>query len=165
MSDWNARRTAGERSLARRSAGVAMTALVVLAAAACQGQHKSFPGALQGQDTDVSAAEVFHHHGVKTPPSMRNLRYSALSSDDTYPLVAFFSADCGDVPGFTARSSLRRVSYAHTDTSDVDVFAKRFGWARPAPGDSWYKSDSGQDQTVEALVHQAAGKCTVYLTA
>ncbi|MFF3518163.1 hypothetical protein [Streptomyces sp. NPDC002573] len=131
MSDWNARRqAAGGRSQARRSAGIAMTVLLVLATAARQEEHKSLPGALQGQDTDVSATEAFHHYGINTPPSMRNLRYSALSSDDTYPLVAVFCADCRDVPGFTSRNALRPVSYANTDTSDVDA-----RWSSPpAPG-------------------------------
>jgi hypothetical protein len=142
-----------------------MAAMLLLATAACQSQHKSFPGALQGQDTDVSATEAFDHYGIKTPPSVRSLRYSALSSDDTYPLVALFAVDCGDVPAFVSRSSLRRVSYARSDTSDVDVFAKRYGWVSPTSGDSWYERDFGRYQMIEALVHQAAGKCTVYLTA
>ena len=163
MSDWSPprRETTGRRSRAWRSAGTVMAALLVLATAACQGEHKSFPGALQGQDTDVSATEAFDHYGIKTPPSMRGLRYSALSSDDTYPLVAFFAVDCGDVPGFASRSSLRRVSYANSDTSDVDIFAKRYGWVRPTSDDSWYRRDFARYQTIEALVHQAAGTCTV----
>jgi hypothetical protein len=71
-------------------------------------EHKSFPGALPGLNTDVSSAEAFHYYGIKAPPSMRGLRYAAASKDDTYPLVAISTVNCEEAT-FVSQSSLRHV--------------------------------------------------------
>jgi hypothetical protein len=165
MTDHYAHRSeaVGGRSRAWRVAGMVMSALLMLATAACQG--KSFPGALPGQDTDVSSAEAFHYYGIKAPPSMRNLRYSAMSTDDTYPLVAIFTVNCEEVSTFVSQSSLRQVSYRSVDTSGVEIFAERFGWGPPGTADSWYVRHFARYQTINVLVHQADGTCTVYLDA
>ena len=55
------------------------------------GKPKVFPGEIPGERTDVSAGQAFHYYGISTPASTKGLRYSALSSDDTYPVVALFS--------------------------------------------------------------------------
>jgi hypothetical protein len=158
------REAVGVGSRAWRVAGVVMSALLMLATAACRGEQ-SFPGALPGQDTDVSSAEAFHHYGIKAPPSTRNLRYSAMSTDDTYPLVAIFAVDCEEVPAFVSQSSVRQVSYSSVDTSDVEIFAERYGWGPPGTADSWYVRNFAKYETINVLVHQADGTCTVYLTA
>lgn len=125
----------------------------------------TFPGAIPGGHSDVSSDEAFLHYGIKAPPSLRDLRYSARSKDDTYPVVAVFSADCAEVPAFVSGSSLRQVSSTDFSTGDVDVFAKGHGWVPSTTGDSWYVREFARYQVIQVLVHQAAGRCTVYLTA
>lgn len=79
----------------------------------------------------MSSAEAFHHYGIKAPPSMRNLRYSAMSTDDTTALVAIFTVSCEEVSPFLSQSALRQVPCPSFDTSDVKIFAERYGWGPP----------------------------------
>jgi hypothetical protein len=79
--------------------------------------------------------------------------------------VAIFAAACPDVPAFVSRSSLRRVDDLDPRGDDVNIFAKRNGWTASTGEDTYYVREFAKYQTIEVLVHQTAGTCTVYLTA
>jgi hypothetical protein len=141
-------------------------ACLVLAVAACDGQPRNFPGALD-QQTDTTVDKAFAHYGLALPAAAKNMRYSAWSGDDMYPVTAIFRIDCQEVPDFVSRSHLAPVA-SDMDLEgagvDLDHVARQYGWVASKGKNNWYERKFATYQTIDTLIQQVAGTCTVYVS-
>jgi hypothetical protein len=144
-------------------------AISVIASVSSCSAVRSFPGQLPnvgGFVTDVGSAQAFRDHGMRIPEGAHGLGYEADSRGEGYPLHAYFSIPCSEVPAFVAGSSLSEVGYFwDLPSASVQVFAEEEGWPVSDRSARWYQRPRGPSANLEALVSGAGAACTVYLTA